>query len=79
MHEHRWRLQYAFGNIDRYRCGCGAWGWKARHTKYAVRPYSGGRTFDDNDGENVTIWPATDWGGRIAKLPTLDRYDGEAL
>lgn len=76
-HVHQWKFQHRTGGVHRFRCDCGAWGWRSRlFGQRDIRPYANGRKFDDwLREEDITARPETFRGGRVDSKPTLDDYD----
>lgn len=78
-HEHSWaaKPEVSLKGVFRYRCECGAWGWRSADPSAInkpIREYAGGRSFDGQPrDEPVSV--RHDSGGRSGPLPSLDDYD----
>jgi len=67
-HEHTWQPASELG-MGRYRCRCGAVGFRSRLTRYEIRAYKG------RPPERFGAWRPREHNGHLEPLPTLDDYD----
>jgi len=67
-HQHTWQPASDLG-MGRYRCHCGAVGFRNRLTRYEIRAYKG------RPPQRFGAWRRREYEQSLGRLPTLDDYD----